>query len=407
MSRAATFAIFAALALLFFGCAAIQPQDKSNSSFFNDSSAVSLNKSAPAPVVVFTCPDGTLVTDSGACGMGGNNTTYVCPDGRIVSSISDCQTCKTTCDDSDPCTTDICSSQTNFECVHVKKTTPDCQIAESGCAGGNVVNGKCVCPSPADLEVNGVCTKSLCLIDWGGGRVENLTSGECSDSYYNGSNERPYCDFNLQVTHDCTICGCQGGVACIDGLCATQSSKDIPVGATPVYESADDYGIQLTPKLVTPDLNVSFVLADMNGVPLEVFTAMAGDTIAKRISTLGYVNFTLARANFDLDQKYQWVEFTFNRYTVPCVEVSPKKSMAIKTGVMASQAEYLIQSANSTSVLLREKQAAKTVMLSLNESEIELTSAKGVYLSLCGTSNTTAFITVSSSRPFDIRQINY
>jgi len=404
MSRYFYFALIAALALFFFGCASTAQQGQAG--FTNNSSAVSMN--ASQPVIVFTCPDGTLVTDASECDLSGQNASYVCPDGKIVLSASDCGSCKTSCDDSDPCTVDICSSQTNYECIHVRKSTPECDPGAIACAGGSMVDGKCVCLNESDLPVNGACKKSFCIIDWGGGRSEKLSPGECSASYYNDSNERPFCDFNVEVTTDCSMCGCQGGVACVDGKCAPPANATIPADATPLYQPVDNYGIRLVPKLVSVDRNVSFSLADSNGVTMETFDMVpVGTTVAKRISNIGYVNFTLTGAGFNMDTRYQWARFAFNAYTLPCIPVSQKKSLKVKAGTMQSYVEYLATAVNESGATLRERSTLKPFTLAPDSNQTEIPGAKGLYASLCAVDNSTAYVTISSSRPFDMIQVTY
>lgn len=404
MGKIAYFALFSIAMLFMLGCTGTDQPPASAAS--NNSTSVSVNTSQP--VIVFTCPDGTLVTDASECDLSGSNASYVCPDGKIVLSASDCGSCKTDCDDSDSCTVDICSSQTNYECIHVRKSTAECNPSATACAGGSMVDGKCVCASESDLPVNGACKKSFCIIDWGGGRNEKLSPGGCSSFYYNGSNERPYCDFNAEVTTDCSMCGCQGGVACIDGKCAAPANATIPADATPVYQSVENYGIKIVPKLVSVDRNVSFALTDSNGVTMESFDMVpVGANIAKRISNVGYVNFTVEDAGFNLDTRYQWARFGFNDYTLPCIAVSQRKSLKIKTAVMQSYVEFLASGTNSSGTTLRERMGGKSFALAPDSNQSEVPGAKGIYASLCATDNSTAYVTIISSRPFDMVQVTY
>ncbi len=407
MGKIAYIALFISFALFFSGCTLPAQNKALDSIFFNDSVAVPINNSQSSPVIVFTCPDGTLVTDAQECKNMGINSSFACPDGRLVGSISDCETCKDICDDSDSCTLDICSSQTSFECVHVKKTSPECTAKSSGCAGGDMIEGKCVCSKPTDLEVNGVCTLSLCMIDWGGGRIEKLKTGICSDSYYEESNERPYCNSNVEISTDCAICGCKGGVACIGGKCANTSDLSMPDDATPVYQYAENNGIKIIPKVVSNNGTVSLLITTKNGVPLEALVVPTGSTISKRISTIGYVNFTIARSNFNLDTRYQWAVFQFNAYSIPCIEINQKKAIAIQTPLNPGMVEYIAVKSDSSAIYLKEKPISRAFSISADTSEIELTGVKGVFMSYCNSTNTTAFVTLSSTRPFDYRQVNY
>ncbi len=191
----------------------------------------------------FVCEDGTNVSDPSLCPPGeisqqkwSSSGAFVCPDGETVGSPSDCLECPPTCDDGNPCTSDICNQNTGFSCQHSNLNGPQtgCEGALAGCKERTCSGGTCTSQAQVPCCGNGKCeqgeTCTSCASDCGCGEgafcCGNICRGPlCSNDYD--------CDDGDELTSDeCTGTGCNA--ACTHTAITSCESGDgaCPEGCT-------------------------------------------------------------------------------------------------------------------------------------------------------------------------------
>lgn len=131
------------------------------------------------PQTQFVCSDNSTVSDPSLCPPGEvsqqtwSSNAYVCPDGSEVGSPIDCSSCPATCDDGNPCTSDICNQNTGFACQHSNLNGPQtgCEGSLGNCQERTCSSGTCKTQQQAPCCGSGKCeqgeTCSSCPQDCG------------------------------------------------------------------------------------------------------------------------------------------------------------------------------------------------------------------------------------------------
>ena len=157
-----------------------------------------------------------------------NPSTIKCPDGTIVKDASSCPKCPASCDDNNPCTQDICSKETAYQCKHVNIDGPQlgCSGPGQSCKEKTCSAGQCTeqektpCCGNGKSEIGETCSTcpedvkcdagSLCCSD-GCRKPKCATNADCNDG------DRT------------TIDTCQNGGTC-DASCSNLEIKECKNG---------------------------------------------------------------------------------------------------------------------------------------------------------------------------------
>jgi hypothetical protein len=168
----------------------------------------------------FVCSDNTTVSDPSTCPVGeisqqtwSSSNAYVCPDGSKVGSAIDCSECPSTCDDGNPCTSDICNQNTGFSCQHNNLNGPQagCEGALTGCKERTCSSGSCTSQAQVPCCGNGKCeqgeTCASCAEDCGCSQSASCCANICKEPSCVNDYD---CDDGDPLTLDkCTGSGCE------------------------------------------------------------------------------------------------------------------------------------------------------------------------------------------------------
>ena len=200
---------------------------------------------ACASGVAKPCSDGKLCTDDkcdSATGVCSNpNNTVPCKDLSACTANDACSggTCvggqATSCDDKNPCTTDLCLANTGV-CLYANAAGP-CEDGNLCTVGDACATGKCASGSPIACNDNNPCTNDACATTTGkcsfvpaSGAActdgNNCTLGDvCTAGTCAGPKVVPCDDANVCTTDTCTTAGvCQHAnntLVCDDGNACT------------------------------------------------------------------------------------------------------------------------------------------------------------------------------------------
>jgi len=401
ISGAALPLILAFLLILLLGCTG--PEQKKSNVEINPLNSTQPANSIDGDVkIVYKCPNGVLVSSLEDCP--GANSKVACPDGSYAQDRSQCKSCDANCDDFDDCTVDVCSKDTGYQCEHFQKQTSQCAgvAPEAKCIGGQLEGGACVCKNLDEAAINGVCKKAYCIIDWGGNKIERLKGSGCSLYYDEGSYDRKYCNQDsLSLGYNCTACGCLGGVACVNDRCQNRSALSIPADAIGLEQAAIHRGLSVVLKSVSKNTSAVFEVSDSRGAGARIMELYQGDWVVGRLSSIGYVNFTLVQTNYDLENQFKWAKVAFYPYTTPCQQVRDGKSILFSVPDMSlSYTVKIYKSTETGTTILVQKPPEKFVELNISD-QIELFGNTGLYLKSCNPSKGFANMSITSAAPFD------
>lgn len=349
MSKKLNFLVLLLFAVLFLGCTS--PPQKNDAGIANELPNASID-------TTYRCPNGSIVAKIGDCKAAQSIKVYECPSGRFVTDLQECN----------ETSNGISQETTGWT---------------TGCRGGNLIDGKCVCNEPNQQEVNGACQSRFCIINWEERNPENVSPGACSNFYANATYNftRYYCNPETMKTEsNCEICGCRKGLQCVDGACQ-YTDKEKPKDAVIEWEKKTVNNIEIEVKEIHPNETVDFEIRRYE--TWDKITLEPGHGIAKKFA-LGYANVSLDDSYYGRG-KQSWALISILPYATECIAVNESQTIMVYRykGDQGANNKLLVKKIANDSIILVMTDKVPQLTYNLSAANSTLPLLNGKKISIC------------------------